>query len=132
MRISSRNADELVNDTCILADHSAKNSISRAFTNTGNKAALRGRILIHFCTLDFQFQWMECTCETCYKSDLLHTTPHQYFVIHIHFLLMLYIWVKNYIPALNHGSTVTFLTSTCGLLTSFVLHKSLNHFWLGF
>jgi len=56
MRILSRDVDELVSDICILADHIAECSISRAFTNTGNKAALRGRILFHFCTLGFQFQ----------------------------------------------------------------------------
>jgi hypothetical protein len=53
MQISN---NELRNDICILAYHSAESSISRAFSNTENKAALRERILIHFCTLGFQFQ----------------------------------------------------------------------------
>jgi len=38
---------------------------------------------------------------------------------------------KNYIPALNHGSRVTSLTSIYGLLTSSILHHSMNQFWLG-
>ena len=48
--------DELVNDICGLADHSAESSIPRAFSNMGNIAALRERILIYFCMLGFQFQ----------------------------------------------------------------------------
>jgi hypothetical protein len=56
MQIKNNNVDKLQNDICILADHSAESSISRAFSNTRNKAALRGRVLIHFCTSGFQFQ----------------------------------------------------------------------------
>jgi len=56
MQISSSNVDELVNDICGLADHSAESSIPRAFSNMGNIAALRERILIYFCMLGFQFQ----------------------------------------------------------------------------